>query len=133
MTSIVKISDVLSGYVFEWFYYVVGEPSGDGAAIICCGNPEQTADAFIDWWEKRYLPIMKSRGYKLDEFVHPRDSYESDGVKFVNYHDSNENYMFADRKVDLLHGDVSFVIEGDCCDFYGNVVIEAVKGVENAE
>lgn len=122
----VKISNVHAEYLMEWFYYTVGEPRGDGAAVICCGNPRETADFFIKWWKDHYLGKMKYMGYKPDDFFHPRDEYTwKNGELIVNYHDSNENYMFCDSILDLGHGDVSFIVEGDC---EGNdFIIEKVK------
>jgi hypothetical protein len=55
----------------DWFYSSVTEASGDGAAVICCGNPKETSEYFIQWWKRRHLPQMKKNGYKKDEFWHP--------------------------------------------------------------
>lgn len=113
--SRIMLDNVWLEYIFEWYYYAVTESCGDGAAVICCGNPEETADFFIEWWKDKYLPKMKSSGYKKDDFYHPRHKYfGAHGELIVNYRDSNENFMFCDRIIDLGHGDVSFIINGDC-------------------
>jgi hypothetical protein len=90
--SRVTISNVYVETIFEWFYSTICFDGGDGAGVICCANHEETADAFIEWWKKRYLPKAKESGYKLDEFFHEKDEYPIDGIGLmINYHDSNEN------------------------------------------
>lgn len=106
----VIIKNLFLEKLMKWFYESVKESGGDGAAIICCGNPAETADFFIEWWKKNHLPGMKKAGYKLDEYL------AGDGVLTVNYHDLNENFMFCDKKTQLLYGDISFFIEEDCPD-----------------
>jgi len=110
-----KINNVDPSHIMEWFYSSVCEAGGDGAAVICCGNPKETSKYFIQWWKKRYLPQMKKNGYKKDEFWHPVEEYTGqNGELILNYHDGNENFMFCDQVVDLGHGDVSFIVESDC-------------------
>lgn len=105
----------------QWFYSTVCESCGDGAAVICCGNPKETSEYFVQWWKKRRLPAMKESGYKKDEFWHPVEEYTGqNGELIINYHDSNENFMFCDKIIDLGHGDVSFIVESDCKTFDGN-------------
>ena len=114
--------------LMKWFYESVKESGGDGAAIICCGNPAETADFFIKWWKKNHLPGMKRAGYKLDEFYHPRSEYlDGDGSLIVNYHDWNENFMFCDKKTQLLYGDISFFIEEDCISGEGHDASDTFK------
>lgn len=110
----VIIKNIPPSFLFEFFYFSIMESCGDGSAIICCGNPIQTSEHFIHWWEKKYLPEAKAHGYTLDEFSHPRDEYTINNQFFVNYHDSNENFMFCDHIIDLGHDDISFIIEEDC-------------------
>ena len=113
--SHVKVKNVWLEYLMEWFYYTVCEPSGDGASVICCGNPKETANYFIEWWKATYLQKAKNSGYKRDEFFHPRDEYNgTNGELIINYHDSNENYMVCNQVINLGHGDISFIIESDC-------------------
>jgi len=119
--SSVTIKNVWLEYIMEWFYFSVTEACGDGAAAICCGNPKETSEYFIQWWKKRWLPTMKKRGYKKDEFFHSKEEYTGqNGESIVNYHDSNENFIFCDQIIDLGHGDVSFIIESACKTFDGN-------------
>ena len=110
----------------EYFHWTVCEAGGDGAAVICCLNPEETADFFIEWWKKKYLKKMQLAGYKLDEFYHERTDSVVDGGVMINYHDCNENFMFCDRRIELGHGDVSFVVAGDCETFKGDFAIRAL-------
>ena len=110
-----RLNNVNPHHIMDWFYSSVTEASGDGAAVICCANPKETSEYFIQWWKKRRLPQMKKNGYKKDEFFHPVEEYTGqNGELIVNYHDSNENFMFCDQVIDLGHGDVSFIVESDC-------------------
>ena len=94
-----------------WFYESVIESGGDGAAVICCGNPAETADFFIKWWKTNVRCDMN----ESDGFYHPRSEYfDAHGVLTINYHDSNENFMFCSKKTQLLYGDISFFVEEDC-------------------
>jgi len=125
--STVKISEVYPEAIVEWFFSVIMGSCGDGAAVICCNNPRETADFFIKWWTEVYLPEAQQNGYKRTEFYHPREEYTGpDGEIVVNYHDSNENFMFCDKEIDLGHGDVSFIIEEDCKSYKG-FIIEGLK------
>jgi hypothetical protein len=116
----VRLDNVDLSYLMEWFCYSVSEACGDGAAVICCGNPKETSDYFIEWWKKKYLPEMKRAGYKKDEFYHPVEEYAGqNGELIINYHDSNENFMFCDKVIDIGFGDVSFIVESDCKTYDG--------------
>jgi hypothetical protein len=113
--STVIVKNIYAEQLIEWFYNSVIADGGDGAAVICCGNPSETADFFIRWWKENHLPDMKRGGYKLDEFYHPKEVYLGfDGETIINYHDLNENFMFSDKKMELHHGDISFFVEEDC-------------------
>mgnify|MGYP003981824419 FL=1 len=110
-----RLNNVNPHHIMDWFYSSVTEASGDGAAVICCGNPKETSEYFIQWWKKRHLPEMKRRGYKKDEFWHPvEESTGQNGELIINYSDGNENFMFCGQVIDLGHGDVSFIVESDC-------------------
>ena len=102
---------------------------GDGAAVICCGNPAETADKFIEWWKDKYLPEINIGITKINmarmakgedpipnrtEFYHPRTECVVGDILTINYHDNNENYMFSNRGINLGFGDVTFVIKEDC-------------------
>jgi hypothetical protein len=118
--SSVTIKNVWVEHIMEWFYSSVCEAGGDGAAVICCGNPKETSEYFIQWWKKRWLPAMKKKGYKKDEFYHSVEEYAGqNGELIINYHDSNENFMFCDKVIDIGFGDVSFIVESDCKTFDG--------------
>ena len=126
--SYVKLSNVYADYIMEWFYSTICQSGGDGAAVICCGNPEETADFFVVWWKKHYLPTMKLGGYKISEFWHPRDTYVTQkNETVVNYHDMNENFMFSNGIIDLDFGDVNFIVEEDCTSWNGAFTIKAVR------
>lgn len=128
MASVI-IKNVLAEHLFEWFYFSVMESCGDGAAVICCCNIEQTANNFVKWWRKTKLP--KLTHMLTDEFFHPRDRYiGQSGEHIINFHDNNENFMFCDRIIDLEHGDISFIIEEDCYDIQKSFVITRVKNKE---
>jgi hypothetical protein len=113
--TLAKLRNVDPHHIMDWFYYSVTEACGDGSAVICCGNPKETSDYFIEWWKAKHLPEMKWAGYQKDEFYHPIEEYAGqNGELIVNYHDSNENFMFCDKVIDLGFGDVSFIVESDC-------------------
>lgn len=131
----VKISNVYLEFVFDWFYNTVIEACGDGAAVICCSNPEETSDRFIEWWEHKHggflildIETFGSINFKESKKIfHPKHKYVVEGKTMINYHDSNENFMFCDKVIDLGHGDVSFIIEEDCKSFDGNFICKAIK------
>lgn len=112
--STVIVKNIPPSFLFEFFYFSIMESCGDGSAVICCGNPTQTSEHFIHWWKKKYLPEAKAHGYRFDEFYHKQDMYEVNNSFVINYHDSNENFMFSDSILDADHGDISFIVEEDC-------------------
>lgn len=125
--SVVRVSHVWAENLMEFFYYSVAEASGDGAAVICCANPRETADFFIKWWKEKYLPKMKKRGYKRDEFFHEREeTIGRRGELVVNFHDSNENFMFCDQIEYLPFNDTCFIVEGDSPSYRGHFIIFGV-------
>ena len=120
MKSTVTVKNIHLEFLLDWFYDCIGESCGDGAAVICCSNPSETADYFIEWWKQKHLPISQKNGYKLDEFYHHRSEYAGlDGESVVSYHDDNENYIFCNKVIDLSDGDMSFIVEEDCKTFDG--------------
>jgi hypothetical protein len=108
--SIVKVDNIWMEDLFEWFLNHVCFSGGDGAAVIVCKNHREVADWFVEWWREKYLPGLKNTSRQIDEFWHPRDEYDD----IINFHDSNENFMFADRMIDLFYHDYTFVVTGDC-------------------
>lgn len=110
--SIIKISGIFAEDLFSWFYEHVLASGGDGAGSIVCENYRETADLFLKWLEiyhkQRYEYLAKNG----TEFFHPRT--EGDG--FVNFHDSNENFIFKNRAHDSdgNFGDYVFYVVGDC-------------------
>lgn len=117
----VRVRGIWAENLMEFFYYSVTEASGDGAAVICCANPRETADFFVDWWKKKYLPKMKKAGYKKDGFFHEREETRGRrGELMVNFHDSNENFMFCDQIEYLPFGDTSFIVEEDSPSYRGS-------------
>lgn len=97
--------------------------------MICCDNPIETENKFIEWWKGKYLPeinvgIAKINMARLVKgeapipkrtgFYHMRSEYVIGDNLIVNYHDGNENYIFSNKVIDLDFGDVVFVIKGDC-------------------
>lgn len=124
--SKVYVNDIWVEDLFKWFSDHVSSSGGDGGGVICCGNPDETAKMFVEWWaSERGLDEKGDWNttvfgkphvvhYGLDRFPHPRDEYTVNNVRFINYHDSNENYMFCDKEVDIGFSDYSFVVTGDC-------------------
>lgn len=128
-SSKVYIEDIYGGYVFEWFYHSVMDSCGDGAAIICCDNPEEVADYFTKWWRENKLPEYTGeyREYLSDkEFIHPKE-ISKDIFTTVVFADCNENFIFTDRETFFPYrGDISFVIKKDC-KIKGGGVIKALS------
>jgi hypothetical protein len=121
--SSATIKNVWVEDIMEWFYSSITQAGGDGAAVICCGNPKETSEYFIQWWKKRWLPGMKERGYKKDEFWNPVEEYTGqNGELIINYYDSNESFMFCDQVIDIGFGDHSFIIESNCKTFDGKFI-----------
>lgn len=120
----VYVEDIMVESLFEWFSGAISSSGGDGAAVICCANPKETADLFVRWFKE-------STG--RTEFWHPRDEYVKDGVTYVNFHDPNENYIFCDADIDMGHGDYSFIVKKGCRfgwynHTFGNATIGALGG-----
>lgn len=103
--SKVYVQDISAEDLFKWFHQSIGDSGGDGSACISCANPEETADLFIKWF---------GVNHNGRAFWHSRDEYVGGGARYVNYHDSNENYMFCDREIDIGHGDYTFVVKANC-------------------
>jgi len=99
----VYIENVDPDLIFEWFYHAVVSDCGDGGAVICCGNLEEAYSFFIDW-------------AKLNQkYTHLKmDRYEFHSVNFISNHDSNENFTFANKEVEMPFGEISFIIKEDC-------------------
>ena len=124
--SKVYVNDIWVEDLFEWFSDHVSSSGGDGAGSICCGNPDETAKMFVEWWAAKQgvdengdwhttaLGKPHVVHYGPSRFPHPRDEYTNRGIRFINYHDSNENYMFCDKEVDIGFDDYSFIVTGDC-------------------
>lgn len=123
MDSKIYVNEVWNELIFELFYISVSKDSGDGAACICCDNIEETSEAFIKWW----LGSKYHFGGKT-EFYHSREEYSIIDRKYINFHDSNENFMFCDKEIGCLgHGDLVIVIQSDCKNYKGDITIKAVK------
>lgn len=115
MKSVVRVSDIWVDDLFEWFYHSVMNDCGDGAAVICCSNHEETAAKFVEWWRKNKMLKIVHILPKDQEFFHPKSVHSlTSGGNVVNYHDANENFMFCDKELLLDFGDKSFIVEGDC-------------------
>ncbi len=108
--SKVIIQNIWAEDLFKWFYNHVGDSGGDGAAAIVCENYKEVSEYFTEWWRKEIRPNFSENVLKLD-FWNPKD--ESDG--YINYHDSNENFIFTNKLDIKLHdGDYIFVVLEDC-------------------
>jgi hypothetical protein len=128
--SKVYIEGIYLEELFEWYENHINSSGGDGAGAICCDNHEEVADRFTKWWADKkgldengiqYIDRSSFNGdkkHKIDwgkkRFPHEKNSYERNGIKIVNFHDSNENYIFCNKEMDIGHGDIAFVIIGDC-------------------
>ena len=118
--SEVIIKDIYAETVFEWFHDSITEACGDGAGVICCKNFEEVSERFIEWWKKKY---------ERKEFRHPKDYYTTkENESIINYHDSNENFMFCNERLSLgFHGDISFIVEENCKSAFSDFAIEALE------
>lgn len=124
--SKVYLEDIWAEDLFSWYEDHISSSCGDGGAAICCGNPSEVSMWFVDWWAAKHgvdangdMPTLVGNKnhvvhYGLTRFPHSRDEYQREDTLFINYHDSNENYIFCDKEVDIGHHDYSFVIIGDC-------------------
>jgi hypothetical protein len=85
---ILKMSDYRLSDLFQVFFDAVAGHGGDGWGVILCEDPQQMSREFEGWW---------SRGSKSRErFFQRLVKDEREGS--VNYHDSNENFMFSNDK-----------------------------------
>jgi len=120
--SKIYVEDISAEDLFEWFDRSINQSGGDGAAVICRENYKEVSQWFVDWWaDKNGLDSDGNRvfsfhgekhtvKYGKKRFPHERGEYDN----FVNYHDSDENFMFTDKEIDLGHGDYTFVVLVDC-------------------
>ena len=97
---LVECSNIYMEDVFFWFYNHVMDSCGDGASVIICKNHIDASELFLKWFINKYHR----------KFWHPADMY--DGI--VNFHDSNENFIFANKLISLSPGDYTFLIKVDC-------------------
>jgi hypothetical protein len=124
----VRVKGIWAENLMEFFYYSVTEAGGDGAAVICCANPRETADFFVEWWKGKYLPKMKKAGYKKDEFFHKREETRGRrGELVVNFHDGDENFMFCDQIEYLPFGDICFIVDCDCLSCRNSFLVLKVE------
>lgn len=121
MNSKIYAKDVLMETIFELFFRTVWKDGGDGAACICCSNIDETADEFVKWFAKSEWNCGG------DVFFHPRHEYIHDDRRTINFHDSNENFMFCNKEIDLGHGDMSIVILEDCRSGISDFVIKKLE------
>ncbi len=104
----VIVEGVWAEDLFQWFYDSIMRDGGDGAGVIVSGDKEETARLFIEWWQQKVRP--KFPHAKDMEFWHPR----SECRDTINYHDSNENFIFSEEEIQLHGGDYMFVVAKDC-------------------
>lgn len=115
-TSVIIVKNIWMEDLFKWFYEHVMDSCGDGASVIVCKNYVEASDMFIEWWKQNELQKIKDNctrmGYecKNEEFPHPRSEYNNT----VNFHDGNENFMFASSPINLNYHDYNFLVEEDC-------------------
>lgn len=110
----VYIENIMSDYVFSWFYETVKYDGGDGAAAICCSNIEEAYNQFVFW--AKTIHVTKHLPPHVDRYKVDTEKGERTG-NVINVHDSNENFIFCDHECDLGFGDVSFVIKEEYeCD-----------------
>ena len=131
MSSTIEVRNVWMEKLFEYFYFSVMFDGGDGSAILCCGNPQATAEEFLSWWEDKKLPLRRAHvegmgfGWANEEF-HPRSTYHWNGVEIIDYGDANEHFMFCERYLELPHGDTSFIVREDCSNCKGDFKVKAL-------
>lgn len=112
----IYIDNIDPFFVFKWFYEIVIFDSGDGAAVICCGNIEEAYSFFREWAEQE------------NRLLYPDTKrYQRNGVNFINNCNSNENFMFCDKEIELPFGDTSFIIKEDCKPYFSpNFILKKV-------
>jgi len=108
--STLILEDVWMEDIFEWYHQHIKESCGDGAGVIVCENHADAADWFMDWLKEKH-PLS----YK---FMHPKDVYGT----IINFHDANENYMFAIHPIEIWDKDYVFIVKKDCpsVEWYDN-------------
>lgn len=104
-SNVVKLANIWQESLFEMYTKHVWDSGGDGCGLILCGNPDETATLFEEWWKQ-------NKFYEDDKIkkivpMHPRS--EHDGI--INFHDNNENFVFSDRPIKMWLGDYTFVVE----------------------
>jgi len=118
VNSLIELTDVYAEIIFECFYTNIVNDGGDGAGVICCGNPAHTSDEFIKWFKKKF---------NKDRFFHEGVTTNNDEGIMVNYHDSNENFMFCNYYAQLPFGDITYLIKEDCKNYKGSFKILRCK------
>ena len=106
--SKIYVNDIIAEDLLTWFDNHISSSGGDGGGAICCGNPDEVSQLFIEHWRN------ENQWFQGEGFLYPKDEYVRDGVRFINYHGSNESYIFCDKEIDLGFGDYSFIVIGDC-------------------
>lgn len=117
MSSTVIAKHIWAEDLFKWFSAHILDAGGDGCGALVCGNPEETADRFLEWFqEKNGRPLNLDREKTVVEF----------GRIMVNFHDSNENFIFTDNSlIELHHHDYIFKVEEHCESMTGTWKIRA--------
>lgn len=87
--------------LFAMFYALVSEDCGDGCALIVSDEYKKLADAFSAWLSKCH----HAHHTGLD-----RDEY--DGI--INFHDTNENFMFSASPMVEMEDDCKIFYEREC-------------------
>jgi len=121
-SSVIRASGVWAETIFELFYRSVIKDGGDGAACIACSNIEETSEEFVNWYVASEWNNTES-----DTFFHPMKITEDYGVRRINFHDDNENFIFSINEALLFDGDLSIVIEGDCENMNGDFTIKKIN------
>lgn len=93
--------------LFAMFHALVSEDCGDGCALIVSDDYKKLANKFDAWLQKYHLT---TRADLL------RDEY--DGI--INFHDSNENFMFSASPMVEMGDDCKIFYERTCI-FRGEV------------
>lgn len=107
MHSMIHVNNIWAEDLFQWFSNSIIRDGGDGAGIIICQNYQEVATWFEQWCKEK-------AGWGMG---YPRNEYEVMGIRYVNYHDENENFMFSNKKEAIFRngwGDYSFLVVGDC-------------------
>ena len=99
--STIIVKNIWMEDLFEWFHNAINDSSGDGSGVIVCKNYIEASDFFIEWWKNKYI---------RKEFYHKKDTHDN----IINYHDSNENFIFTNKPINLRFHDYNFLIEEDC-------------------